>query len=91
MPSPGATWNIDANQFRYALDRRLGWEQIKSNLYTIQRQGDSWVFSGHGLGHGVGLCQAGAEQMARMGSSTEQILSTYFPGTEIALQPSDDR
>ena len=86
----GATWNVDANQFRYAVDRRLGWEQIKSNLYTIERQGDSWVFSGHGLGHGVGLCQAGAEQMARMGSSTEQILSTYFPGTEIALQSSDD-
>jgi stage II sporulation protein D len=86
----GAPWNVDANQFRYTLDRRLGWEQIKSNLYTIQRQGDSWVFSGHGLGHGVGLCQAGAEQMARMGFSTGQILSTYFPGTEIALQPSDD-
>jgi stage II sporulation protein D len=86
----GASWNVDANQFRYAVDRRLGWEQIKSNLYTIQRQGDSWVFSGHGLGHGVGLCQAGAEQMARMGSSAGQILSTYFPGTEIALQPADD-
>jgi stage II sporulation protein D len=86
----GTTWNVDANQFRYAVDRRLGWEQIKSNLYTIQRQGDSWVFSGHGLGHGVGLCQAGAEQMARMGSSAEQILSTYFPGTEIASQPADD-
>jgi stage II sporulation protein D len=85
-----ATWNVDANQFRYAVDRRLGWERIKSNLYTIERQEDSWVFSGHGLGHGVGLCQAGAEQMARLGSSTEKILSTYFPGTEIALQPSGD-
>jgi stage II sporulation protein D len=87
----GSTWNVDANQFRYAVDRRLGWAQIKSNLYTIERQGDSWVFSGHGLGHGVGLCQAGAEQMARMGFSTDQILSTYFPGTEIVLPSSDDR
>jgi stage II sporulation protein D len=86
----GATWNVDANQFRYALDRRLGWGQIQSNLYTIERQGDSWEFSGHGLGHGVGLCQAGAEQMARMGYSTARILSTYFPGTEIALPPADD-
>lgn len=86
----GAAWKVDANQFRYAVDRRLGWEQIKSNLYTIERQGDSWLFSGHGLGHGVGLCQAGAEQMARMGSSPEHILSTYFPGTEIGLQMADD-
>ncbi|MGA2983975.1 MAG: SpoIID/LytB domain-containing protein [Terriglobia bacterium] len=85
----GAPWNVDANQFRYAVDRRLGWAQIKSNLYTIERQGDSWVFAGHGLGHGVGLCQAGAEQMARMGSSAVQILSTYLPGTEIALPSSD--
>jgi len=84
-----STWNLDANEFRYALDRRLGWEQIKSNFYTIQRQGDAWLFSGHGLGHGVGLCQAGAEQMARLGSSTDRILSVYFPGTEIARQPAD--
>lgn len=86
----GGTWNIDANEFRYTLDRRLGWGQIKSNLYTIERHGDSWIFSGHGLGHGVGLCQAGAEQMARSGSSTGKILSTYFPGAEISLQSSAD-
>ena len=82
----GAAWHLDANEFRYAVDRRLGWQQIKSNFYSIRRQGNSWIFSGHGLGHGVGLCQAGAEQMARRGSSTEHILSTYFPGTEIASQ-----
>ncbi len=80
----GSSWNIDANQFRYAIGRRLGWGMVQSNLYVIQRQGDFWVFSGHGLGHGVGLCQAGAEQMARMGASAERILHTYFPGTEIA-------
>jgi stage II sporulation protein D len=84
----GSTWQVDANAFRYALDRRRGWGQIKSNLYTIQRRGDSWVFSGHGLGHGVGLCQAGVEQMARMRFSVERILSTFFPGTTISSQPS---
>ena len=83
-------WDIDANEFRYAVDRRLGWQQIKSNLYSIDHHGNAWVFSGHGLGHGVGLCQVGAEQMGRMGSSTERILSTYLPGTEIARQPSVD-
>jgi stage II sporulation protein D len=86
----GASWNIDANQFRYAVGRRLGWEQIQSNLYLIQHQGDMWVFSGHGLGHGVGLCQAGAEQMARMGFSAERILNSYFPGTRIASHTSND-
>ena len=86
----GGTWAIDANQFRYAVDRRLGWEKIKSNLYSLQHQGNAWIFTGYGLGHGVGLCQAGAEQMALLGSSTQRILSTYFPGTEIVLRSSAD-
>jgi stage II sporulation protein D len=86
----GGVWDIDANKFRYAVDRRLGWQQIKSNFYSIEHQKDSWVFSGRGLGHGVGLCQLGAERMAQMGSSTEHILSTYLPGTEIARQPTVD-
>jgi stage II sporulation protein D len=86
----GGVWDINANQFRYAVDRQLGWQQIKSNLYSIERQGNSWKFSGRGLGHGVGLCQAGAQQMARMRCSTEHILSTYLPGTEIARQPFAD-
>jgi stage II sporulation protein D len=83
----GSTWQVNANEFRYALDRRQGWGQIKSNLYALQRHGDSWVLSGHGLGHGVGLCQAGAEQMGHMGFSAERILSTYFPGTTVSSQP----
>lgn len=86
----GETWQLDANQFRYAVDRRLGWQQIKSGLYEIQRQGNLWIFTGHGLGHGVGLCQAGAEQMARMGASASRILSAYFPGTEVGALPAGD-
>lgn len=75
---------VDANEFRYAVDRRLGWNTIKSNLYTLQRRGDSLVFTGRGLGHGVGLCQAGAEQMGRRNISSEKILATYFPGATVS-------
>jgi len=86
----GSTWRVDANAFRYALNRRLGWNQLKSNFYTVRREGNRWVFTGHGLGHGVGLCQAGAEQMGRAGFSAERILFTYFPGTEIAMLDRTD-
>jgi len=86
----GSAWHLDANGFRYAFDRQWGWGQIKSNLYSVQRRGDSWVVTGHGLGHGVGLCQAGAEQMGRLGFTAERILSVYLPGTEVASQPDDD-
>jgi stage II sporulation protein D len=74
---------IDANQFRYAVDRRLGWGKIKSNLYTVERRGDDLVFIGRGLGHGVGLCQAGAEAMGRLGISYKRILAQYFPGAAV--------
>ena len=44
---------------------------------------DRFVFYGAGWGHGVGLCQIGAAVMASKGFTTGEILSHYFPGTEI--------
>ena len=38
---------------------------------------------GTGLGHGVGLCQWGARGMALAGRASPEILSFYFPGTDI--------
>jgi stage II sporulation protein D len=82
---------IGANEFRYTLNRALGWNTLKSNLYTVERRGDAMVFTGRGLGHGVGLCQAGAEQMGQMGIGFERILAHYFPGTTLgSLSGQDD-
>lgn len=77
----GASARIDANQFRFAVNRRLGWNTLKSNLYQCEQRNGEVVFTGRGLGHGVGLCQAGAEQMGRLGTPYQAILATYFPGT----------
>ncbi len=82
---------IDANAFRYALNRRLGWNTLKSSLYTIHHGKGGLIFRGHGLGHGVGLCQTGAEQMGRMGIGFESILAHYFPGTAVENAAGDDR
>jgi stage II sporulation protein D len=78
-----STRRIDANEFRYAVNRQLGWNTLKSSLYTVERRGDLLVFTGRGLGHGVGLCQAGAEQMGQMGIAYEKILAHYFPGATV--------
>lgn len=61
---------------------------LRSNQFTIQvsRSGDRIVrvvVSGGGNGHGVGMCQWGAVGRARAGLHYRQILSAYFPGTEI--------
>jgi stage II sporulation protein D len=41
------------------------------------------VFNGFGAGHGVGLCQWGAKEMAELGYSFGTILSYYYPGTDL--------
>jgi len=81
---------ISASSFRFAVNRALGWNKIRSDLYELRNDGDHILFSGHGSGHGVGLCQAGAEEMARQGKDYGQILDFYYPGTHLSKTSADD-
>ncbi|MCB5258331.1 MAG: SpoIID/LytB domain-containing protein, partial [Candidatus Cloacimonetes bacterium] len=45
---------------------------------------------GKGYGHGVGMCQSGALRMAREGKSYWNILSLYYPGTQITTNWMSD-
>mgnify|MGYP003290300841 CR=1 FL=1 len=45
--------------------------------------GGKFVFKVYGYGHGVGMSQHGALEMAKNGSNYEQILTHYYPGTTI--------
>jgi stage II sporulation protein D len=58
--------------------------RIRSTICQITDRGNKWAFSsGRGYGHGVGMCQYGAEAMAREGKSAKEILSYYYPGSKI--------
>jgi stage II sporulation protein D len=46
------------------------------------------VISGHGFGHGIGLSQWGAEERAAAGQTYNEILSFYYPGTELRTIPN---
>ncbi len=46
------------------------------------------VFNGHGWGHGVGMSQYGALGYAEHGSSYDQILAHYYPGTTLGPAPT---
>jgi stage II sporulation protein D len=61
----------------------LGYKVIPSTFFDITRQGANFILVGHGVGHGVGMCQWGARGRAQAGMSAEQILQAYFPGTAI--------
>nr|WP_225867088.1 SpoIID/LytB domain-containing protein [Prochlorococcus marinus] len=57
---------------------------LPSNLFIINKLNDNlWLFKGGGFGHGVGLSQSGAIEMAKLGFTYEQILNHYYQGTKI--------
>jgi stage II sporulation protein D len=56
---------------------------IWSSFLVGKREGDQLQFDGVGMGHGVGLCQYGAQELAGRGKSFEDILSWYYPGADL--------
>ena len=58
--------------------------RLPSTLFVVDRQGPgAWSFRGAGFGHGVGLSQAGAIDLADRGWSAQRILQHYYPGTQL--------
>ncbi len=74
---------IRGDEFRAALNRTLGPKGIQSTRFRIRATGSSFVLSGTGYGHGIGLCQLGALARARLNTPTETILAGYFPGAAL--------
>lgn len=50
---------------------------------TINSQSDKLYFDVYGNGHGVGMSQLGALEMARQGKTYKEIMSFYYPGTVV--------
>ncbi|MFZ0311846.1 MAG: SpoIID/LytB domain-containing protein [Candidatus Korobacteraceae bacterium] len=80
-----STVTVPGLAFRAAIGRHIGWERLKSNWYDVSDDGDSLIFNGRGSGHGVGMCQIGAEVMGEEGHSYREILSFYYPGTRLGV------
>ena len=51
--------------------------------YNTQSKGELVSFYGGGWGHGVGMCQMGAQGMATVGKSYRDILQHYYSGCNI--------
>jgi SpoIID/LytB domain protein len=74
---------ISGQDLRVVVGRTLGWQYIKSTAFELKHAGDSYQFSGHGYGHGVGLCVIGSVHLAEAGQGAAAILGRYFPGLAI--------
>ena len=61
------------------------WMELKSAFFTLNwnAQEQVWQCQGHGNGHGVGLCQYGAQAMATKGYTYGAILLHYYPGASL--------
>ena len=66
---------------RYALSKKC----LYSSWFEVTHENGLWILTGHGWGHGAGLCQIGAAQMAEEGFTHEQILAHYYVGTRIGV------
>jgi stage II sporulation protein D len=78
----GKTDNVRGEDLRLAIDPTG--RKIQSAGCNIVQWGNGWAFlHGRGWGHGVGLCQYGAQGMARLGKSYKEILQHYYPSSEI--------
>lgn len=65
-----------------------GWEvrsklSLPSDRFAISLKGDNIVLETRGYGHGVGMCQYGAESLAKEGETYEEILCHYYMGVTL--------
>jgi SpoIID/LytB domain protein len=70
---------ISANDLR-AL---IGFSKLRSAHFSVEERWDSFVFTGRGFGHGVGMCQWGAQRWARQGKNYGFILKHYYPNARL--------
>ncbi|WP_457653323.1 SpoIID/LytB domain-containing protein [Rhodocaloribacter sp.] len=74
---------ISGNAFRLAVIRAFGARTLKSTFFDARVRGSDYVFEGRGFGHGVGLSQWGAHEMAQKGRSYRDILTFYYTGVAL--------
>ena len=92
--SSGWITDTDYSDSGRLLSAKIGGETVTGtelrNLFDLRSTGmnlkvtdDGVVFTVTGFGHGVGMSQYGANSMAETGSTYDEILAWYYPGTEL--------
>lgn len=56
---------------------------LPSAFFTIKKSGDTFVIEGGGFGHGIGMSQNGANEMAKEGKNYKEILELFYQGVTI--------
>lgn len=56
---------------------------LRSSSFSVKYEEDGYLFTVYGYGHGVGMSQNGANEMAKQGSSYKEILAHYYSGCRL--------
>lgn len=56
---------------------------LRSSNFKIEEDEGTYIFTVYGYGHGVGMSQYGANNYAKAGYTYKDILSHFYPGTEL--------
>lgn len=70
------TFHIPMKKLYYLLPK------VRSFYFDVETDKGKITFTGHGIGHHLGLCQWGAREMVARGYTYKQILDFYYPGTQ---------
>ncbi|MDO4493943.1 MAG: SpoIID/LytB domain-containing protein [Clostridia bacterium] len=82
---PGTEERRVAAEFTFDELKEAGFFNEKSLRITyVRRAENGWSLFRGRYGHGVGMSQRGAQQMAREGWNFRQILAFYYPGATLA-------
>ena len=77
------SFSVGSRRFDYLTHNTL----IKSMLFTIRKDAETsapnFVFEGKGNGHGVGLSQWSAYNMATLGKNFDEIIKFFYRGVEL--------
>lgn len=84
----GAIVTVGAEQLRWGLNYSgpgitAPKKPVRSGHFTVTRSGRTLNVDGRGYGHGVGLCQYGAESAARSGAAWQLIVKRDYPGATL--------
>ena len=58
---------------------------LRSACFTVEADGEGLTFRVTGYGHGVGMSQYGANELAKEGKTWQEILQWYYTGVTIGL------
>ena len=68
---------------RNNVSRAIGSDRTINIEQTLSMTPTTFIFNGKGYGHGVGMSQFGAMEMAKLGYKYEDIIKHYYTGVEI--------